>query len=144
MDPRDSRRARSERALNTPSAAVHLDASFLIRALVAGSDESERLRGWLQDRRRVALSAFTWGEFLCGPLDEDAEAIARRIASKHVPVTTEVATRAASLFNHGGRRRGSFADCIIAGTAIDSGAELATSNVGDFERFVDAGLTLAK
>lgn len=123
---------------------VHVDASFLIRALIPGSEETTRLRAWLQDQRAVALSAFTWGEFLCGPLGEDDESTARRIVPEHVPVTTEVATQAARLFNHGGRRRGSFADCIIAGTAIVSGAELATSNVGDFERFVDAGLNLAK
>ncbi|MCG6987199.1 MAG: PIN domain-containing protein [Gemmatimonadetes bacterium] len=122
---------------------VHLDTSFLIRALVAGSEESQKLRAWLRQRRPVAVSTVTWGEFLCGPLGEADRATARRIAHTHVPVGTEEITEAARLFNHGGRRRGSFPDCVIAGTAIVSGAELATSNAGDFERFVDAGLTLA-
>lgn len=128
----------------TPRAsAVHLDTSFLIRALVPDSEESEKLRGWLRERRPVAVSALTWGEFLCGPLGEADEATAQRIAHRHVPVGTEEVTEAARLFNHGGRRRGSFPDCIIAATAIVPGAELATSNAGDFERFVDLGLTLA-
>ena len=122
---------------------IHLDTSFLIRALVPGSRESTRLRTWLQDRRSVAISTFTWGEFLCGPLDEADAMDARRIAHKHVPVGTEEATTAAGLFNRTGRRRGSFQDCIIAATAIVAGAELATSNVGDFARFEDAGLKLA-
>ncbi len=124
--------------------AVHLDTSFLIRALVPGSTESNRLRGWLVRRRPVVVSAFVWGEFLCGPLAEADEAVARRIAPRHVAVGTSEATEAARLFNHGGRRRGSFADCIIAGTAIVSGAELATSDAGDFGRFVEAGLELAE
>jgi predicted nucleic acid-binding protein len=123
---------------------VHLDTSFLIRALVAGSEESRKLRGWLRERRPVAVSALTWGELLCGPLNEADEATARRVAHTHVPVGTEEVTEAARLFNVGGRRRGSFPDCVIAGTAIVSGAELATSNVADFQRFVDAGLTLAE
>ena len=39
---------------------------------------------------------------------------------------------------------GQLPDCIIAATAILSGAELATSNAGDFVRFQDAGLELAE
>lgn len=124
--------------------AVHLDTSFLIRALVPGSHESTRLRSWLERRRPVAVCALTWGEFLCGPLRKADIATAHRIAHTHVPVGTDEVTGAARLFNHGGRRRGSFPDCVIAATAIVAGAELATSNVGDFERFEDAGLTLAK
>jgi predicted nucleic acid-binding protein len=90
------------------------------------------------------VSAFAWGEFLCGPLGNSDEADARRIAYRHVPVGTEEATRAARLFNRTGRRRGSFPDCIIAATAIVSGAELATSNLSDFERFREAGLEIAE
>jgi len=123
--------------------AVHLDTSFLIRALVAGSTEAGSLRQWLLDRRPVALSTLVWGEFLCGPLDEVAITLAGRIVHRHVPVGTREATEAARLFNHGGRRRGSFPDCLIAATAIVAGAELATSNAADFQRFRDAGLELA-
>lgn len=121
--------------------AVHLDTSFLIRALVQGSEESTRLRGWLEERRSVAVSALAWGEFLCGPLGAADEAIARRIAPRHVPVGTAEAAR---LFNHAGRRRGTFTDCIIAATAMIDGAELATADRADFARLVDAGLTLAE
>lgn len=89
------------------------------------------------------MSALAWGEFLCGPLGEGDESLARRTVHRHVPVRTAEATEAARLFNHAGRRRNSFPDCLIVATAILSGAELATSNVSGFKRFTDAGLKLA-
>jgi predicted nucleic acid-binding protein len=123
--------------------AIHLDTSFLIRCLVQSSSESAKIREWLRQGRRLGVSAYGWGEFLCGPLGEAEEVTARRIAYRHIPVGTAEATEAARLFNLGGRRRGSFPDCIIAATAILHDAELATANVKDFERFLDAGLELA-
>lgn len=123
---------------------IHLDTSFLIRALDPTYPESAQLRGWFRESRVLAISAFAWGEFLCGPLGEDEERTARRIVQRHVPVGRDEAAEAARLFNHKGRRRGSFPDCLIAATAILSGAELATSNVRDFERFRNEGLRLAE
>ena len=123
---------------------IHLDTSFLIRALVPGSGEAASLRGWLVDGRKVALSTLAWGEFLCGPLPEGAEAVARRIARRHVPLGTEQAAEAARLFNATGRRRGSLQDCVVAATALIAGAELATSDRADFRRFEAEGLTLAR
>lgn len=123
---------------------IHLDTSFLIQALDPSLPEAAKLHGWLQARRSIAMSTLAWGEFLCGPLGDTDEATARRIAHRHVPVGTDEAIRAARLFNHAGRRRNSFPDCIIAATAILAGAELATSNPADFRRFVDAGLELAE
>jgi predicted nucleic acid-binding protein len=122
---------------------IHLDTSFLIRALDPTYPESAKLSGWLRDRRTLAVSALAWGEFLCGPLAEAEASAARRVAPIHVPVGTEEAAEAARLFNHAGRRRNSFSDCIIAASAILAGAALATANHGDFERFADAGLVLA-
>jgi len=122
---------------------IHLDTSFLIRALDPTYPEWAKLRGWLRERRSITMSALAWGEFLCGPLREEDESVARRIAPRPVPVGTDEATRAARLFNLSGRRRNSFPDCIIAATAILAGAELATSNPSDFRRFLDSGLELA-
>lgn len=121
---------------------IHLDTSFLIRALLPGSDEAASLRGWLVGGRKVALSTLAWGEFLCGPLPEGAEAVARRIAHRHVPLGTEQAAEAARLFNATGRRRGSFQDCVVAATALLCGAELATSDHADYRRFSAEGLRL--
>lgn len=121
---------------------VHLDTSFLIRALVPGSPESEALRRWLVERRPVAISTLAWGEFLCGPLDSRAAALASRVVRRHVPLTTDEAAEAARLFNETGRRRGSFQDCIVAASALLAGASLATSDRADFGRFVERGLEL--
>ena len=127
-----------------PGPEIHLDTSFLIRALVPGADEAATLRRWLEDGRAVALSVLAWGEFLCGPLPEGAEAVARRVARRHVPLGTDEAAEAARLFNATGRRRGSFQDCLVAATAILAGAELATSDRADFRRFLAEGLRLAE
>ena len=52
------------------------------------------------------------------------------------------ATLAAQLFNASGRRRGTLADCLIAASAINARASLATSNSGDFARFERQGLVV--
>ena len=129
--------------IRKPVGEIHLDTSFLIRALVPSAPEAQTLRAWLRAGHRVAISALVWGEFLCGPLPEGAQALALRVARTHLPVGTEQAADAARLFNRTGRRRGSFQDCIIAATAISSGATLATKDRADFERFVARGLELA-
>ena len=127
-----------------PAREIHLDTSFLIRALVVGSAEASTLRGWLQEGHEVALSTVSWGEFLCGPLPDGAEALARRVARRHVPLGTEEAAEAARLYNATGRRRGSFQDCLVAATAMVAGAELATCDAADFRRFEAVGLRLAE
>lgn len=140
----------SPATLATPpdGAVVHLDTSFLIRALVAGSPEAETLRRWLARSVAAGISTLAWAEFLCGPMNEElppsAQVLARRLAWIHAPLGTEEASRAADLFNRTGRRRGSLADCIIAATAMISGAALATSNPRDFAPFVEEGLELAQ
>lgn len=113
---------------------THVDTSFLIRALVAGSREARLLRSWLTAGRVVEISAMAWAEFLCGPLDPSDAVQAAAVLGDAVPVTSAHAMRAAALFNAAGRRRGTLVDCLIAACAMEAGAELATANVADFER----------
>jgi predicted nucleic acid-binding protein len=122
---------------------IHLDTSFLIRALVAGSEEDLLLRRWLTDGTPLGLSAIVWAEFLCGPIEPDHAELAARVISDPVPFVQQDAHVAAQLFNLSGRRRGSLIDCMIAATAIRVGATLATSNPGDFRRFQTGGLSIA-
>lgn len=122
---------------------VHLDTSFLIRALVGGSAEAAALRGWVGERRPLAMSALGWGEFLCGPLKVEHVDLARRVVGTLIALSPALAEDGARLFNRSGRRRGSFADCLIAATALESGAELATADADGFARFQSEGLNLA-
>lgn len=122
---------------------IHLDTSFLIHALAAGSEADRALRTWLQQGEPIAVSCVGWAELLCGPLGDRHRALAVRLVPERVPFDEQDAAMAAELFNLGGRRRGSLADCMIAGTAIRRGARLATANPRDFVRFAGAGLVLA-
>ena len=121
---------------------IHIDTSFLIRALQRRTDEDGLLRRWLRDRTELGISAICWAEFLCGPLSgEDMEA-AGRLFPEPEPFLAEDSVSAAGLYNASGRRRGSLVDCMVAATAMRLGAALATSNQGDFKRFEPVGLRL--
>ena len=119
---------------------IHLDTSFLIRALVRGSHEDTKLRGWLSEGQVLGMSAIAWTEFLCGPLEATAVELAARVVGPQVPFAADDAVVAAGLFNTSGRRRGTLMDCMVAATAIGNGAALATTNPSDFKRFEQRGL----
>ncbi|HUR33266.1 MAG TPA: PIN domain-containing protein [Vicinamibacterales bacterium] len=123
---------------------IHLDTSFLIHALRAGSHQEQQLVAWLSGSEQLGVSAFAWAEFLCGPVSPAAAAHALELLGQPVPIHRAIAEKAAELFNGAGRRRGSLADCLIAAAAIESGAALATENRNDFARFLTAGLVLAE
>lgn len=121
---------------------IHLDTSFLIRALVPGTREDGELRRWLGEGEEVTMSSIAWTEFLCGPVDVAAVASVTGFLAERVPYGEEDATRAAELFNASGRRRGSLVDCMIAAVALRCAAPLATANRADFRPFEGGGLTL--
>ncbi|MFZ0659239.1 MAG: type II toxin-antitoxin system VapC family toxin [Candidatus Binataceae bacterium] len=114
---------------------IHLDTSFLIRALSPNSSEDKRLRGWMADGVGLGMSVIGWTEFLCGPLEQRQLALAAAIVGQPVPFAAEDSSRTAELFNGSGRRRGSLIDCMIAAIAIRMDASLATANRADFRRF---------
>lgn len=122
---------------------IHLDTSFLIRALVPGSAEGKALLGWMRSGDQIALSAVAWAEFACGPVSPTVVDHARTLFGEPVPFDGARADLAAVLCNASGRRRGSLADCMVAAVAVRAEAALATVNKGDFGRFSAAGLTLA-
>ena len=121
---------------------IHLDTSFLIRALARGSREDTRLREWIRANEPLGMSAIAWAEFLCGPADVTVLSYASAVVGRHPPFTEETAATAARLFNGSGRRRGTMMDCMIAATALVEDAAVATSNPDDFSRFVSFGLVL--
>lgn len=119
---------------------IHLDTSFLIRALVPGSREDRKLHEWLLTDEPLGMSCIGWAEFLCGPVEAHHVELAREIVHEPEPFGRRDAERAADLFNRSGRRRGSLSDCMIAASAVRAGGSLATANTDDFHRFVQAGL----
>lgn len=123
---------------------IHLDTSFLIRALLRDSPEDRAIRGWLRAGQALAISAIGWAEFLCGPVDARGVGLAARIVPDRLPFTEEDAVSAARLFNLIGRRRGLLTDCMIAAIALRLGASLATANLPDFRRFEAAGLRVIR
>ena len=121
---------------------IHLDTSFLIHALVPSSRADKRLRKWLRDGDALAISAIAWAEFLCGPVGPSEIDVVTAMFQEIIPYGVADAEITARLFNLGGRRRGTLADCMIAAVAIRAEAPLATTNPGDFERFAAEPLTL--
>jgi len=122
---------------------IHLDTSFLIRAMARESAEDRKLRGWLNDGFKIGISAIGWAEFLCGPLSAEDLRLARRLLTAIEPLIEGDGPLSARLFNVSGRRRGSLVDCMIAAIAIRLEASLATTNRADFRRFESEGLNLA-
>ena len=122
---------------------IHLDTSFLIRALDRGSPEDRRLRRWIRNAEVLGMSAVAWAELQCGPLSPTEMQSADGIVEHRLDFNANQAEIAAGLFNETGRRRGSFVDCMIAAAAIAESSPLATTNEHDFLRFIDAGLSLA-
>ena len=122
---------------------IHLDTSFLIRALIPGTPEETTLRGWLGEGKVLAMSSVAWAEFLCGPLGSIDGELADRFIERRQDFTPDQAVLAARLFNESGRRRALMIDCMIGAAALADDAPIATSNRGDFSRFATAGLKLA-
>ncbi len=122
---------------------IHLDTNYAIQTLIAGTKEHADVRRWISANEPLSISVVALGEFLCGPIDQREIERLLMLLDPPVVFTIDAAQIAADLYNGTGRRRGSFPDCMIAATAINACAELATSNRADFERMVPLGLTLA-
>jgi predicted nucleic acid-binding protein len=121
---------------------IHLDTSFLIRCLVAGTPHDRRLREWLAGGEPLGMSCIAWAEFLCGPVQPRQLRLALEIVPEPEPFGPPDAEMAARLFNQSGRRRGTLADCMVAATALRVGGSLATANDDDFRRFAASGLSV--
>lgn len=122
---------------------IHLDTSFLIRALSQGTPEDRALRRWIVEGETLAVTSMAWAEFQCGPLHPAELATVAALVDHHRAFTREDAGSAARLFNESGRRRGSLIDCMIAAAALADDASVATANPADFESLQPFGVTIA-
>ncbi len=135
--------ASSESRAPRAAKVIHVDTNFLIRAQIVGTWEGSALSGWIRAAEPLGISSPAWTEFLCGPVTAEGIDAAATMLHTPVPFGATEATGAARLFNESGRRRGSLVDCMIAATAIEAGARLATANPQHFRRFEPLGLQLA-
>ena len=67
---------------------IHVDSSFVIRALCPGSPQERQLLIWLDGPGSVLLSTVAWAELLCGPVSGEVTAIARTLLGEPVPLGT--------------------------------------------------------
>jgi predicted nucleic acid-binding protein len=90
-----------------------------------------------------ATSAVAWHEFVRGSVSANDISRANEVLDGRIlSLDRQTAEKAADLFRETGSRRASTADCLIAATAILSGAALLTANRDDFKRFEVHGLKL--
>ena len=120
---------------------IHLDTSFLVRALIRGTAEDRAFRAWVRDGEQLGVSSLAWAQFLSGPVSADGARAVAELLEEPLPFGVDDAGVAARLYNETGRN-GSLADCMIAAAAIQAQALLATANVADFQRFEPMGLRL--
>lgn len=114
---------------------VHLDTDFLIYALGTAGSERRRLLTLADSGDVVQMSAVAWYEFSRGPRTPEQLAVARSFFSATdgiVPLSEELATRAAEVFRQLGSPRKRAADIAIGVTAAALGASLLTRNKRDF------------
>ena len=138
LTPRDAERwsasVRLERHAAFPPASraarpmIHLDTSFLIRALVRDSPEDGQHKASLGPVRPWAMSTLAWAEFLCGPVEASLLDAVGQIVSRRAPFGEEDAALTAQLFNETGRRRGSLADLLVAASGQRHSCEGDTGN----------------
>jgi predicted nucleic acid-binding protein len=120
---------------------ICLDTNYLIRGVIADSEESRELSDWAARDEHMVTSSVAWYEFLCGPIREVQVSVMRQIVMEVLPFNESHALLAADLFNVCGRKRALRVDVMIAATAIAAGARLATRNRADFSQFATTGLT---
>jgi predicted nucleic acid-binding protein len=124
---------------------ICLDTNYLIRGLVSGSPEAEKIKSWLQAGIPLCAPSVVWYEFICGPVESKEINIIRRVLTAGIHSFGEIeAAEAAKLFNAVGRVRRLRIDAMIAAAAVTARAELATSNIADFALFEPHGLVLIR
>lgn len=122
---------------------ILLDTNYLIRFLVPGTAEADRMMDWVQKRKELCTSAICWYEFLCGPVDEEGMLLVSSILNERIlPFTSAHALESSRLYNGCGRKRALRVDAMIAAASIVSQSVLATGNREDFAPFESFGLDL--
>lgn len=112
----------------------HLDTDFVVHALSRRGPERHRLDELAGQEVELAMSAVAWYEFARGPRTPEQLAVARGLFLEEgiVPLSEELASRAADTFRRLGSPRKRAADIAIGVTAAEMKAVLLTRNANDF------------
>ena len=122
---------------------IFLDTNYLIRGLIKGTEESGHLLRWSETGTELITNSLVWCEFITGPITQVEIDLGWNIVGKAIqPFDHTDAVLAAKLFNELGRPRSRRADIMIAASAINRQASLATANTSDFAPLCDYGLSL--
>ena len=113
---------------------VHLDTDFLVFALSTSGPERRRLVTLAESDAEIEMSAVAWYEFSRGPRTPEQLAVGRSFFSNDgiIPLSEELAARAAEAFRTLGSPRRRAADICIGVTAVARGALLLSRNAVDF------------
>lgn len=122
---------------------IHLDANLLV-ALVSRFDVHHGTAARIiSGPGPFGTSSVAWMEFLSRPVHPRDSFALKSLLNGGVAFFDETtATLAGELYHLTGSKRRTRLDTMIAATAINAGAELATVNEDDFAAFVPHGLRL--
>lgn len=113
---------------------AHVDTDFLVYGVSSAGRERRRLLELVEEGRVIEISAVAWYEFSRGPRTPEQLAVARAFFAEGgvVPLSEELASRAAETFRQLGSPRRRAADIAIGVTAVSRGASLLSFNDQDF------------
>jgi predicted nucleic acid-binding protein len=121
---------------------VHLDTDFLVYALSQSGPERRRLVELSESTAEIQVCSVVWYEFSRGPRTPQQLAVARSFFFEDgiIPLSEEVATKAAEIFRQLGSPRKRTADIVIGVTAAQMKALLLTRNTHDFDGIPDLAI----
>lgn len=124
---------------------VHLDNDFLVHALSGHGPERRRLSELTDSGAELQMSSLAWYEFARGPRTPDQLAVARSLFGEDgiIPLSEDLAERAARVFRDLGSPRRRAADIAIGVTAVEMKARLLSRNAADFDGIPDLDLEVA-
>ena len=114
--------------------AFHLDTDFAVYALSSAGPERRWLLEAAESDHAIEMSAVAWYEFARGPRRPEQLAAAREFLGESgvVPLSDEIATKAADVFRALDSPRQRAADIAIGVTALLARTTLVTRNASDF------------